>query len=255
MAILNRGTLVLLGCAIALGGAVLFIENRGGGPAAQEADNGELVSQPAAAEGELMFPFAEADIESFTLSRPNETLAFSKDENGFWQMTGPQTAEAEGGAIAFLLSQLTSPAARSLFVKADTLDQFGLANPEVTINLVADGKPYQFLVGDTDFSGDRRYVQAIPQAGDNANARLETEDPAKTVTIHLVSGGLTNAINRPTAEWLVAKETQSEGASATEEGTNAASENKENATSTTEESAPSSSENAPNENAPNKNVP
>ena len=196
MAILNRGTLILMGCAIAFTGAVLLLENRlkAEDSASSDAES-ELVSNANQETGKLMFPFAEADVESFKLSRPNETLAFSKDQNGFWQMSSPQAAPAEEGAIAFLLSQLTSTSARSLEVAPDTLERFGLAEPEASIELVANGQPYQFLVGDADFTGDRRYVRAIATEADN-------KETAENIEIHLVSGNITNAVNRSTAEWL-----------------------------------------------------
>ena len=206
MAILNRGTLVLAGCAIAFGGAVLLIENRPDNVADSDSLNDEsaLVNSPAET-GELMFPFAEADIESFTLSRPGETLAFSKDENGFWQMSAPQVAEAEGGAIAFLLNQLTNVTARSLSIAPDTLEKFDLIEPDVSIDLIAEGKPYQLLLGGADFTGDQRYVRAV-------NPDEETTDTPETINIHLVSGGITSAVDRPTEEWLVEPEANSEPA-------------------------------------------
>lgn len=210
MAILNKGTLVLLGCAIALGGAVLFIENRNG-KQAEDTDpaDSSLVSQPAEATGELMFPFSESEIESFTLSRPGELLSFSKDDEGVWQMTEPEAAAAEGGAIAFLLSQTTSRAVRSLSVDADSLDKYGLAESDITVDLVASGESYQFLVGDADFTGDQRYVRAIvPEAEEETEAIVE-ETPS-TIEIHLVSGGITNAVERPTAEWLAISEDDDE---------------------------------------------
>ena len=201
MAILNRRTLVLAGCAIALTGAVLLIESRTDKTvdSATPQTDSALVSDATEATGELMFPFSEEDVERFTLSRPGETLAFSKDSNGFWQMSAPQAAEAEGGAIAFLLDQLTSTAMRSIEVAPDTLEKFGLADPKITIELVAAGKPYKFLVGSADFTGDQRYVRAIAVEDEDQEAT------ADTVTIHLVSGGITNAVERPTAEWLLQK--------------------------------------------------
>ena len=208
MAILNRGTLVLAGCAIAFGGAVLLIESRPDSVADSsrlDAES-ELVDNAAEETGELMVPFAEADIESFTLTRPGETLAFRKDDNGFWQMSAPQVAEAEGGAIAFLLNQLTSVAMRSISVAPDTLEKFDLIEPDVSIELIAEGKSYQFLVGSTDFTGDQRYVRAI-NSEDDSDAE---EESTQTVDIHLVSGSLTNAVDRPTDEWVIAPEGESE---------------------------------------------
>lgn len=216
MAILNRGTLVLIGCAIALGGAVLLIENRDDTATDITEPETELASTSQET-GEFMFPFAESDIESFTLSRPDEVLTFDKDEDGFWRMSAPQDAEAEGGAIAFLLNQLTSTAVRSLDVAPDTLERFNLITPEVTIDLVAEGQPYQFLIGDADFTGDQRYVRAI------ATAEAEEEDP-ETIDIHLVSGSITNAVERPTEEWLVSPEADDSSEEAEESAPSEASE-------------------------------
>ena len=205
MAILNRGTLILMGCAIALGGAVLLLENRPETESASSNVDSGLVSNDSQDTGKLLFAFAEADVESFTLSRPGETLAFIKDDNDFWQMTSPQSAEAEAGAIAFLLNQLTSTSVRSLEVAPGTLERFGLIEPEVSIELVAAGQPYEFLVGDADFTGEQRYVRAVP--ADDAIAAAD-----ELIEIHLVPGSITNAVERPTEEWLVTPET-AEGSS------------------------------------------
>ncbi|MEL6603812.1 MAG: DUF4340 domain-containing protein [Cyanobacteria bacterium J06614_10] len=201
---LNRGTLVLLVSAIALGGAVLLFENRQTDNV-QVADPGATADSIVAGEegaGEKLFPFEEEDIEQFSLTRfaeseeDTEELAFEKQDDGTWQMTMPRQAMAEGGAIAFLLSQLTSPASRTLTVEADTLEEFGLSDPEATVVLSVEGADYTFYLGGSDFSGDRRYAQAV---GSEADAG---EEPT-TTTVHVLSGGIETAINRPTAEWLV----------------------------------------------------
>ncbi|MEL6855251.1 MAG: DUF4340 domain-containing protein, partial [Cyanobacteria bacterium J06607_13] len=200
---LNRGTLVLLVSAIALGGAVLLFENRQTDNV-QVADPGATADSIVAGEegaGEKLFPFEEEDIEQFSLTRfaeseeDTEELAFEKQDDGTWQMTMPRQAMAEGGAIAFLLSQLTSPASRTLTVEADTLEEFGLSDPEATIVLSVEGADYTFYLGGSDFSGDRRYAQAVGSEADTG------EEP--TTTVHVLSGGIETAINRPTAEWLV----------------------------------------------------
>jgi hypothetical protein len=208
MAILNRGTLLLLTGAIALGGGVLLLENRPGlDPSAEQsaATSSENASQGASenasdsassTSGEMFFPFAEAEVEQLSLKRAEGDIAFTKKAEGIWEMTQPQKAVAEEGAIAFLLNQLTSSANQTLTVEPNTLANFGLAEPAVTIDIVAKGSPYQLVVGTTAFTGDQRYVRVVEGSA----------TPTEPVKIHVVSGSITNAVNRPTPEWLVAVE-------------------------------------------------
>jgi hypothetical protein len=205
MAILNRGTLLLLTGAIALGGSVLLLENqRGLDPSVEQsaatpaADASENDSENAASiSGEMIFPFAEAEVEQLSLKRPEGNIAFTKKAaEGIWEMSQPQKALAEEGAIAFLLNQLASPANQTLTIEPNTLANFGLADPAVTIDIVAKGNPYQLVVGTTAFTGDQRYVRVVEGSA----------TPTEPVKIHVVSGSLTNAINRPTPEWLAAVE-------------------------------------------------
>lgn len=210
---LKRGTLLLLVSAIALlGGVLLFEGNRAvtGEDTAQTGDNALTTSDQ---QGELMFPFAEEDVASLTVERPADTLSFEKAEDGTWQMIAPETRRAEPGAIAFLLTQLTNPSANTLSVPAGSLADFGLDNPTATVALTANGNPYQLTVGTSDFTGDQLYVQATDLEAEDT----DTSDTASDVTIHLVSGGLDNAINRPTPDWLEAPEPTAESESAPDE--------------------------------------
>ncbi len=201
---LKRRTLLLLVSAIALlGGVLLFEGNRSLTTADGELDqSGEPApSSDGQQTGELMFPFAEEDVETLTVERPADTVAFEKSEEGVWQMTEPEAGLAEPGAIAFLLTQITNPSANTLNVPADSLNDFGLDKPTATVNLTANGSAYQLAVGGTDFTGDQLYVQATE--GPEAE---ETDADALEVEIHLVSGGFDNAINRPTSDWLADEE-------------------------------------------------
>ncbi len=223
---LNRGTLLLLVSAIALGGGVLLLENRGG-------VSDSSASDPEAtedAQGEPLLPFEESAIAQLSLDRSSDdNLSFFKDESGVWQMSAPEAREAEEGAIAFLLNQLTRPSNRVISVDSGSLADFGLNNPEATITLEAEDSTYQLLVGSADFGGDQRYVQVknlIDEQTDAASSDAEdspevnssepdefTSDSAEKtpseIEIHLVSGGITDAIARPTAEWLATSQEES----------------------------------------------
>ncbi len=217
---LNRGTLLLLVSAIALGGGVLLFENRGG-------VSDSSASDPEAtedAQGEPLLPFEESAIAQLSLDRSGEdNLSFFKDESGIWQMSAPEAQVAEEGAIAFLLNQLTRPSNRVISVDSGSLADFGLNNPEATITLEAEDSTYQLLVGGADFGGDQRYVQVknldeqtdttsddaedspeLDSSNSGESSSGSAEKTSSEIEIHLVSGGIVDAIARPTAEWLVA---------------------------------------------------
>lgn len=198
MAMLKRGTVLLLVGAIALGGGVLLIESQRG--ESQVSDDSDSASQ---GEGEQLFPFAEEEVERLTIERPEGKIAFSKSADGTWQMTAPTAAPAEGGAIAFLLTQLTSPSAHTLSVDPSTLADFGLADPSVTVKLTANGAPYELRLGNADFTGSQRYVETLDTPAQGAEQNNSTEaEQAAAVKIHVVSSNFNSAVNRPTPEWL-----------------------------------------------------
>lgn len=208
---LKRGTVWLLVGAIALGGGVLLLESqRGESQATDDAANSPQSDTPQSdtpqGEGEILFPFAEEDVESLTIKRPEGDIAFTKSADGTWQMTSPTVAPAEPGAIAFLLSQLTSRSTHTLSVEQSTLANFGLTNPTVTIALVANGNPYELKVGDADFTGNQRYVEATDTPTAETAKNSSEAESASPVKIHIVSDNLDNAVNRPTPEWLAPDE-------------------------------------------------
>ncbi|MGB3293776.1 MAG: DUF4340 domain-containing protein [Phormidesmis sp.] len=201
---LQRTTLLLLVGAVALGGGVLLLESRQDSLTANSAVDTSNELDDAK---EQIFPFAEEDVESFKVERPAGAIAFSQS-NDTWQMDEPQMGPAEAGAVAFLLSQLTDQSARKLSVEAAKLEDFGLADPTVQVELMANGQPYQLLIGGAAFTGDRLYVQAIDIQTKAAPAEdtQTANSPSTAVDIYLVPGGLANAVNRPTAEWIAQSE-------------------------------------------------
>lgn len=208
---LKRGTLLLLMGAIALGGGVLLLEHFQGqntDQATQDASTaaGNNISE---GDGERLFSFEEEEIESFVINRGTDNVAFAKKDDDTWGMTKPEIGLAEGGAVAFLLSQLTNRAVKTLTIESvDKLSNFGLAEPNITVDLVAAGKSYQVMLGDSDFSGDKRYVRVVDDKARDSQAvsDAQTADTPEPMTIHVVSGSIVNAVNRPTSEWLTATE-------------------------------------------------
>ncbi|MEO1389148.1 MAG: hypothetical protein AAFV85_17565 [Cyanobacteria bacterium J06634_6] len=218
---LKRGTWLLLLSAIALTGGVLLLENRSGDRPENTASN-ELAT-------EKLFPFEEEDIEQFSVVRASaegqedsddEALSFVKGDDGNWEMTVPESAIAQNGAIAFLLSQVTTTNAKPVAIEPDadsnsdatadateSLEPFGLADPTATLSLTANGSDYQLLIGGLDFAGNQRYVQAIesPSAEPADLIEMPTEMPTAS-SIYLISGDIITAIERPTEDWLLQDE-------------------------------------------------
>ena len=197
---LKRKTILLMISAIALFGLVALIEgnrsvtNKGQDDIAADAN-------PQQGGGEPLFDFTEEEVETLEVQRSNESLAFEKLADDTWEMIEPEIAEAEGGAIAFLLSQITNPSAHTFTTTTEDLRDFGLQNPEATVTLTANSKTYTLTVGDDDFTGDQLYVRAEPSA--------EAADD-EGIKVHVVSGGMRNAVNRPTQDWLIAEELDEE---------------------------------------------
>lgn len=181
---LQKTTLALLGAAIALTlGVVVYETQISGGPPAEEAARGERL---------FADPFDETAVERLSLQRDGTTLTFEQnldnpDIDIGWRMVEPERTLAEPAAIAYLLNILTTdPSLQTLTATPAQLTQYGLDDPDATLELVlADGTAHTVKVGGTDFSGDNRYVQV---------------DEGETV--HVVSGGITNGIERPVEEWI-----------------------------------------------------
>ncbi|MEM6450727.1 MAG: DUF4340 domain-containing protein [Cyanobacteria bacterium P01_D01_bin.105] len=190
---LKRKTILLMVSAIALLGLVALLEgNRS--VVNNRPDAPTTSSEPRQGDGERLFPFTEEDVEALEVERPEDTLAFQKQDDGTWEMKAPEVALAESGAITFLLSQITNPSTHTLTADTSALRDFGLQNPEATVTLTANDNTYQLTVGNDDFTGDQLYVRANSPAS-------EAETPEQ-IKIHVVSGGMRNAVNRPTQDWL-----------------------------------------------------
>ena len=206
---LNRGTVLLLVSAIALGGGVLLRTSRDASRSLLDNGNSEIAGE---SQGELIFSFAEEEVEQFSLTRTveaaeSEELVFVKDESGFWQMSQPETGEAEGGAIAFLLSQLTATSTSTIAAQPDPLEEFGLADPIATIALQANGQDYLVNVGGDDFTGSQLLMYSAEHPTDSADGDSEVDnaDELEPLTYHVVSASIVNAVNRPTLDWLVSE--------------------------------------------------
>ncbi len=111
-------SLILVFLAIALGGFVYYQEFRQ--PKTEEAQS---TSKP-------IFNFKEADVTSFTVKTSKQpTLAFERKPGvvpSVWQMTAPQTTQADDGAVA--QSDRQTPDDRPRVLKCSHLPRFAAGN-------------------------------------------------------------------------------------------------------------------------------
>ena len=182
----KRSTVMLVGVAFLLGAGVLIAESQR-----------SQVPQ-SAAEGEPtkpIFAFEETDVATLTIDRGNETLVFEQGDEGTWQMTAPEQAAAEPGAVAFLLSRLTTDSPlQNVTMGADQSTDFGFNAPIgiVTVTL-KDGTEHELILGGPDFSGGANYAVIDPDPWPPA--------AGQDYAVLVVTRDVANGINRPLDEW------------------------------------------------------
>ncbi|MBW4483934.1 MAG: DUF4340 domain-containing protein [Tildeniella torsiva UHER 1998/13D] len=183
---LKRSTVMLVGVAFLLGAGVLIAES-------QRSQSPELASETESTAP--IFTFEETDVATLTVDRGNETLVFEQGDDEAWQMTVPDQALAEPGAIAFLLSRLnTDSPLQTVTMGADQATDFGFNAPlgVVTVAL-KDGTEHELILGGPDFSGSANYAVVDPDPWPPAG---ESE-----YSVLVVTRDVANGINRPLAEW------------------------------------------------------
>ena len=205
----QRSTLILVGAAFLLGAGVLIAES-------QRSQSPESTTQ-AEPRGSI-FTFEETDVATLTIDRGDETLIFERGDDSSWQMTAPDPALAEPGAVAFLLSRLTTDSPlQTVTMPAAQATDFGFTSPVgvVTVTL-QDGTAHKLILGGPDFSGGADYVVVDPDPWPPAEGQ---DYPVLVVTRDVANG-----INRPLDEWklpvetLAPEGTQDESSSAGDSG-------------------------------------
>lgn len=196
---IQRTPIILFTIAALLGSVVLVLETQ----------RGEKQQTVQSASPKL-FPFQESDVQAFTITTPGFTRSFAKAPAvpvsqkppsprppaspvpAIWQMTAPKQTTASEGAIAFLLNLIgTGTSEKTLTVPQARLAEFGLAQPQATIDItLRDQKKHRLVLGNPDFNRSFLYAQVDPP---------NSSSPEQTV--HLVSLDFENAVNRPIEEW------------------------------------------------------
>ncbi|MGD1913518.1 MAG: DUF4340 domain-containing protein [Rivularia sp. (in: cyanobacteria)] len=182
---LQRTTLVLLLLAVLLGGFVYFYE-------IQWKSQQEQVKKKQ----RQLFSFKEEDVKTLKITTPSETIILERSQesnSSRWLMKSPDTVPANDAIVAFLLDLLEKEESEStLTTSADKLSEFGLKQPQATIDITLNNqKNHKLMLGKPNF--DNRFVYAQIQE--------LTNKPNENVEVILVSKNFENAIKRSLSEW------------------------------------------------------
>lgn len=151
----QRTLAILLALVLALGGLLWLITRSN---AAEEA------ASSAAAEGSILLSsFAAGDAEQIRYTYQNETLALNYD-SGSWTLADDPDYHLDASACNTMVTALASLNAKRQLT-AQPGEDYGLADPAVTVTITAAGETNTFAFGSQNpITGDL-YVQ---KAGDDA---------------------------------------------------------------------------------------
>lgn len=196
----QRSTLILMGLALGLTGAVYVFEIQG-----------KTQQQEIQAKQQQIFSFPQSEIQSVTLTTPQQTVTLERVTNADelkkspWKITAPIQFLANPASVDYLLRELfrnqSNPSdvnseIQKLTVSSDQLKEYGLDTVTDKIEVkLKNNTIYQLSLGKNDFRGNSLY------------ARLDSPQPAaKEVTILVISNDIVSAINRSLDEWKLPPE-------------------------------------------------
>jgi len=181
---LQRTTLVLLLLAILLGGFVYFYEF-------QWKSQQEQVKKKK----QQLFSFKEDDVKALKITTPSDNITLERSpESGKtkWLMKSPDTVPANDGTVAYLLNLLeTEKTERTVNTSASELSEFGLKQPQATIDITLNNqKTHKLVLGKPNF--DNRFLYAQNNFATTPDGNAE---------VVLVSKKFEDAIKRSLSEW------------------------------------------------------
>lgn len=147
-----RGLIVAVLVLLALGGVLYWSNHRK--PAEQSA------ATPATTSVSIL-KLNQGTINDLTLARTgSEPVSLAKESSGTWQITKPKAMSADQDQIDSLLSTLSIlNADRLLEDKATDLAQYGLSNPQASVDIqTTDHQHKKLLLGDSTPAGDDVYA-------------------------------------------------------------------------------------------------
>ncbi|MBL1176209.1 DUF4340 domain-containing protein [Pantanalinema sp. GBBB05] len=200
---LQRTPLILLAIAVLLGGVVYLLESQR--TAQQEA----IANNP----GQRIFSFEESQVQSLSLTTPQQALTFDKVPAAqpkpspsptptptaitqplprVWMMTAPKKQLANEASIAFLVNLITTgKKQQSVTVPIARQAEFGLDKPLASIEVKLQNQQiHRLILGKPNFDRSGLYAQIDPPMTSTQN-----------LTLAIVPIDFESAVTRPLSEW------------------------------------------------------
>jgi len=166
-----------------------------------------------------------ADVTGISIRKKGgDSVVLERNDAGQWQITTPTKLAADQEAVSSVLSTLSSlNSDRLVEDKASSLEQYGLAQPSIAVEIIKkDKKVQQLLIGDDTPTGNGAYAavagdpRVFTMASYNKNAfvksvndlrdkRLLTFDSDKVSSVELSAKKETVAFARSKDEWQIVK--------------------------------------------------
>lgn len=148
---IKKSTLLVLACAIILGGAVYYFQWRS-----------STHPKPVEASGKAAFTLQASDVSSLTIVHPgqkDEPEVHLAKQNGTWNITQPLETGADASAVNGITDGLASARiTQSEPGTPDRLKAYGLDSPRLELDFeTKDGAQHKILMGDKDFTGSYVY--------------------------------------------------------------------------------------------------
>lgn len=154
--------------------------------------------------------------------RSGETINLQRNDSK-WQITAPKPLRADSDAVSSMLSSLSSLSSdRTVEEKAPTLDQYGLTQPVIELNITDKNRTTRLLIGDDTPAGTAVYasIAGDPRVfalssyrknsfdkspSDFRDKRLLVFDSDKVSSIELTAKKQSIAFGRSKDQWQIVK--------------------------------------------------
>jgi Domain of unknown function (DUF4340) len=206
---IKKSTLIVVVCAILLGGAVYYFQWR----SSKTEKPLEDTSKPA-------FSIQADDITALTISHPGKTdqpLIQLSNQNGNWTITQPLETGADASAVRGIADGLASARiSQTEPGTADRLKVYGLDSPHVELSFqVKSGAKHKILMGDKDFTDisvysiidDSKTVSLLPVSLYTSTDK-SVDDLRDRSVLHIDSGKIASfELKNPSGDLAASKQT------------------------------------------------
>ncbi len=122
--------------------------------------------------GEVVLEIDPESVDSLSWNYDGTTLSFHKGEDGTWLYDEDEAFPVDPEKIQTLLEEFQAFRAAFTIENAEDLSQYGLDNPELTINLTAGDTSYTIDLGSYSTMDEQRYL-----SDGDGNVYLAVSDP------------------------------------------------------------------------------